>query len=398
MPTERLPRRATVAAVLFAVSVAGWVALVRGDPQLYWQQTDAIVYRDAGAAVLHGHPLYPVVFGPFRLPFTYPPFAGLLFAPFSAVPFGGWQAGLSALSIAAVLATAHASIRLAGRPGLPAAFLLGAVALWLEPVDMTLHFGQLNVVLLALVLIDVASDRPWSGVGVGLAAGIKLTPLIVVPYLWFTGRRRAAVVSAGTFLATVTIGVVILPRDASRFWLHQFLAPGDGPNRLVNQSLNGALLRFTGRPDGGTGMWLPVAAVILVGGLAVAATAGRRGRPLLGICVCGATGLLVSPVSWSHHWVYVIPALALVADRTWSRTARLAWAVTVVGLFGWWPTTGGPHPSGLLRLLPHDRNREFRWTWWQLILGDYYVLVTVIFLAGAATILARQRRRAEVES
>jgi alpha-1,2-mannosyltransferase len=392
VPTEPVPRRATLCAVVFAFSVAGWIALVRGDAQSYWHQTDAIVYRDAGLAVLHGHPLYPELFGPFQLPFTYPPVAGLVFAVFSGLPFGWWQAGLSGVSLVAALVAAHASMRLAGRRALPGALLLAAVALWLEPVDMTLHFGQINVVLLALVLVDVASDRRWSGIGVGLAAGIKLTPLIVVPYLWFTGRRRAAVVSAATFAGTVAVGGAVLPRDASRFWLHQFLAPGDRPNRLVNQSLNGALLRVLGRTDGSSGLWLAVAAVVLAGGLAVAVLAARRGQPLLGICLCGATGLLVSPVSWSHHWVYVIPVLALAADERWSRVARAAWAGTVVGLFAWWPSTQAPRPSGLLRLLPHDNNRELSWNWWQVILGDYYVLAALVFLAGAATMLQWQRR------
>jgi alpha-1,2-mannosyltransferase len=387
------PARQRLAVALFVISAVGWVSMVASDSQRYWRQTDAVVYRDAGAAVLHGQPLYSVLFGPFRLPFTYPPFAGLLFAPFSSLPFGIWQVALAVVSIVSLVIAAHASIQLAGGTGFPGALVLAAVALWLEPVGMALHFGQLNLPLLALVLVDLASDRGrFRGVGIGLAAGIKLTPLIFIPYLWLTGRRRTAVVGLLTFLATVLAGFAVLPHDAARYWWHQVAEPGDGPERLVNQSLNGALLRLTHHASGGTALWLAAAVFGGVVGLTVAVVAARRSSPLLGVCLCAATGLLVSPVSWSHHWVYVVPALALVADPHFSLRARISWGVAVVALFGWWPTTisaGGP--SGLLRLAPHDDGRELHWGWWQLTYGNYYVLAALVFVLGAALLFVRAR-------
>src|SRR5947208_7515106 len=121
-------------------------------PQVYWQQTDAQVYRDAGAAVLHHRDLYRLALGPARLPFTYPPFAALLFAAASPAPLAVWRLALAVASIACLLVSAWSAARLAGRANpMPVALTVAAVAMWLEPVDMTLHFGQINLVLLALV-------------------------------------------------------------------------------------------------------------------------------------------------------------------------------------------------------------------------------------------------------
>ena len=388
--------RPSVAAGLFAASVLGWVALIASDPARYWRQTDAIVYRDAGAAVWHGHQLYPVLFGPFHLPFTYPPFPALVFAPFSGLPFGAWQMGLAVVSLGCLLIAAHAAVRAAGGTSSTGAYVVAAVGLWLEPVIMTLHFGQLNLLLLALVLVDLSCHQGrWRGVGVGLAAGIKLTPLIFIPYLWFTGRRRAAAVAVGTFLATFLIGLSVLPHDAARYWWRQVVEPGDGPQRLVNQSLRGALLRVAHRESGDIVLWLSLAIAVGIVGLTAAVLATRRGLPLLGICLCATTGLLVSPVSWSHHWVYVVPVLALVFDQRLGARARALSGSALVVLFAWWPTSARG-PSGLLRLAPHDSGRELRWNALQLAYGDYYALAALGFVLAAAVLLARPSSRWQV--
>jgi len=131
-------------------------------------------------------------------PFTYTPFAALLFAGGSGASFATWQVGLAVLTIGLLPVVTYLSLGLAGRPaGLAraaAAFAIAAVGLWLEPVAMTLFFGQINLVLLALVVGDLAlPDRiKGKGIGIGLAAGIKLTPLIFIPYLLFTRRVKAA--------------------------------------------------------------------------------------------------------------------------------------------------------------------------------------------------------------
>src|ERR1700759_2589154 len=172
------------AVALFLLAVAGYALLVHASPQYYWEQTDTAVYRDGGIAVRNQPALlYALRLGPAQLPFTYTPFAALLFAAGGGAPFGPWQTGLTVLRIGLLPVVASLSLGLAGRAaGLAraaAAFTIAAVGLWLEPVARTLFFGQINLVLLALVVGDLAlPDRiDRESVGIGLAAGIKLTPL-----------------------------------------------------------------------------------------------------------------------------------------------------------------------------------------------------------------------------
>jgi alpha-1,2-mannosyltransferase len=456
------------AAGLFAASVAGWVALVASRPGTYWQQSDAVVYREAGVAVRHGAALYAQAFGAAHLPFTYPPFAALVFAAASPLSFPVWQLILAACGLCCLVLSAHAAVRLAaaggvepvggawpgrggaepvggGAPGcggvepgggaaepgwaggarsrrLGLALCVAAVGLWLEPIDLTLHFGQINLILMALVLVDLAApdSARYKGVATGIAAGLKLTPLIFLPYLLLTGRVRAAAVGAASFAGTVAVGFAVLGRDSAGYWGGQFAEPGDDPARLVNQSLNGLVLRLTRDGTGAHPVWIAAALAVGLTGLGAAVAA------VLGVCLCAATGLLVSPISWSHHWVYAVAGLALIlsglagrapgaigGDRRRSgrfaggRRARLsgllAAGAVLVGLFGWWPLRvaahGGVdpaiaiHPSGLLRLAPHDGGAELRWTWWQLVYGDGYVLAALAFVLASAGWLAATARR-----
>src|ERR1700728_1931034 len=303
---------------LFLLAVAGYALLVHASPQYYWKQIDTAVYRDGGLAARNQPAmLYALKLGAAKLPFTYTPFAALLFAAGSGAPFATWQAGLTVLTIALLPVVAYLSLGLAGRPaGLAraaAAFAIAAVGLWLEPVAMTLFFGQINLVLLALVVGDLALPEriTGKGIGIGLAAGIKLTPLIFIPYLLFTRRMRAAAVSALTFAVTVGLGFALLPHSSAVYWGGEFTRPGSKPFHLDNQSLNGVILRLSHAGPDAHAYWLVAAVVVGIGGLATSILASRRGHELLGLVACAATGLLVSPLTWSHHYVYVIPALAL---------------------------------------------------------------------------------------
>src|SRR4029077_11802972 len=299
---------------------------------------------------------------------------------------------------------------LAGRPAglarVAAAFAIAAVGLWLEPVAMTLFFGQINLVLLALVVGDLAlPDRiKGKGIGIGLAAGIKLTPLIFIPYLLFTRRVKAAVVSALTFAVTVGLGFALLPHASAVYWGGQFARPSKHFH-LDNQSLNGVILRLTHAGPDAHAYWLVAAGVVGIAGLATSILASRRGHELLGPVACAATGLLVSPVSWSHHYVYVVPALVLAAYGPRRLGYRILGAALVVGLFGWWPlpigNQGGYDPNaqllprGLLLLAPNRGNRatvEFTWRGLDLIVGNYYVLTLLVFIAATACALGAYPR------
>jgi alpha-1,2-mannosyltransferase len=185
-----------------------------------------------------------------KLPFIYRPFAALLFAPWSGASFATWQVRLAVLTIGLLPVVVYLSPGFAGRPaGLAraaAALTIAALGLWLELVAMTLFFGQINLVLLAVVGDLALPDRiKGKGIGIGLAAGIKLTPLILIPYLLFTRRVKAAAVSALTFAVTVGLGLALLPHASAVYGGGKFTRPGSKPFHLDNQSLNGVVLRFT---------------------------------------------------------------------------------------------------------------------------------------------------------
>src|ERR1700678_4220641 len=283
------------AIALFLLAVAGYALLVHAFPQYYWVHIDTAVYRDGGIAVRNQPAmLYALRLGPAKLPFIYPPFAALALAAVSGVSFATWQIGLAVLTIGLLPVVAYLSLGLAGRPaGLPraaAAFAIAAVGLWLEPVAMTLFFGQINLVLLALVVGDLAlPDRiRGKGIGIGLAAAIKLTPLIFIPYLLFTRRLRAAAVSALTFAVTVGLGFALLPHASAVYWGGQVFKPSKHFH-LSNQSLNGVILRLTHIGPHAHEYWLVAAVVVGVAGLTTAILASRRGHELLGMVACAAT-------------------------------------------------------------------------------------------------------------
>src|ERR1700734_4247759 len=275
------------AVALFLLAVAGYALLVHAFPQYYWTQIDTAVYRDGGVAERNQPTaLYALKLGAAKLPFTYTPFAALLFAAGSGASFGTWQVGLAVLTIGLLPVVAYLSLGLAGRPaGLAraaAAFAIAAVGLWLEPVAMTLFFGQINLVLLALVVGDLAlPDRiKGKGVGIGLAAAIKLTPLICVPYLLCTRRIKAAAVSALTFAITVGLGFGLLPHASAVYWGGQLFKPSK-LFHLSNQSLNGVILRLTRVGPHAHQYWLVAAVVVGIAGLATSIMASRRGPELL---------------------------------------------------------------------------------------------------------------------
>ncbi|GIG93395.1 glycosyltransferase 87 family protein [Plantactinospora endophytica] len=325
------------------------------------------------------------------LGFTYPPFAALLFQPL--VPVGLTVAvGLwTFASVLALVVAVRVTLRAVGVPARRRALatLAGAAgALPMFAVSGHLQVGQVGLFLMLLVLLDLTGDprRRWSGLGVGIAAGIKLTPLIFVVYLLVTGRFRAAGTAVAGFAATVALGFAWRPDDSVRFWtgaLFDTARVTADPRTILNQSLAGALARLTDSADPAA-LWVPVAALVAVLGIAVAAYCVRAGEHLLGVLACAMTGVLVSPVSWHHHWVWCVPALVLLVVRSWRGGSRpglvaagLIWLV-FVGSTSW--VLAGLHGWDL-----HFRG-------WGLLYSNLYVLVGLAALGYLAVRLWRSRR------
>jgi len=375
------------------------------------------VARDAPATLYHWQ------FQP-GMRFTYPPFAALLFAAIGRVPWvvlGAVMTAAGVLALGLAVWLTFGALGWAGRRRLGAAMAVTAIAFWSEPVQRALHWGQVDVLLMALVVWDVCQPgrRWWQGAGIGLAAGIKLVPLIFLPYLVLTGRWRQAAVCLATFAVTVTAGWAALPAASSQWWLGGvFLRAGRTGfvGFVANQSLLGMLSREAGGVAAATPWWLAAAALVGASGLAAAACWHRNGRPVLGWVTCALTGLLVSPVSWDHHWVWVAPVLAVLADaavragqhgvgqhgagqhgagqhRVW--WARAAWApmAAVVLLFAAWPVRWPPPPGlpwGLIWAAPHTPgvagdhlwDSEYHWHAIAWLTGSLYLLAGLTVLAG----------------
>jgi alpha-1,2-mannosyltransferase len=351
---------------------------------------DLHVYRMGGATVLHGGSrLYQVRFA--GLPFTYPPFAAVVFTGLAVVPWRMAVTGLTGASVVALPAALYLVLRLPGPSRMPAggpawkvALAVATAAIWLEPARATLGYGQVNILLAAAVLYDLSlpDTARCKGLLIGLCAGLKLTPAIFAVYLLITGRTRAAATAAVAFAGTLATGFAVLPASSAWFWAGRFATPGhvSPVQDPQNQSMAGALARAMHTADI-LPVWLPLAAAVAVAGLVLAAAASRGGDEALGFCLCAVTGLLVSPISWVHHWVIVIPAL-LIAGLTAGRAYRagnvaaavlVTAAITAAAMIGWIELAGQTPRSGWLALPA-----------WALVRSVSYVLIGLAVLVAGA--------------
>jgi alpha-1,2-mannosyltransferase len=332
-----------VAAIAIAAIVtAAIAATIPLGGSIWMLEIDFKVYDITASAVLNGVSPYDVATDNGFL-FIYPPFAALLFAPLVLtslhVGFVIWTfLSVLALEVATWLAMGLVERESATRR---AKYTLLATVIGLPTGALVMHFnvGQITVFLMLLVLIDLAR-RPgrFQGIGVGIAAGIKLIPLIFIVYFLLTRRFRAAAVSAASFLATVLIGFLVLPGASNAWWGGLVLDIGrmnaTGPAGAFNQSIHGVLGELPGLLSA-EWLWLALAIVVGIAGLTIATLASRRGMEAAGVMACAVTGLLVSPLSWPQHWVWLIPGLAL--WMWWARRQRSV--AHTVGVAALWLTS-----------------------------------------------------------
>ncbi|MBO0821759.1 MAG: DUF2029 domain-containing protein, partial [Nocardiopsaceae bacterium] len=352
----------------FSLVVASWwIYDAVGGTWAATHAVDLTVYRDGGLIVRHVAPYYnphyasPLYdwggYSALALKFTYTPFAAVAFALLSFLSGNTlltFSIFVNMLSVAAALWFTFGALGYRDwRRRLGATFTAGAVTFWLQPSVRTIYLGQVNLVLMAAIIWDMCQPgqgRWWKGFVTGIAAGIKLTPLIFVPYLLVTRKFREAAVTVAGFAFTIAVGFIVLPRDSTLWWLHGLFI-GDGTRAgfigwAGNQSLRAVITRFAGSVTAGQNPWLAAAAVAFVIGMAIAYYFERAGHRMVAILATALTGLLISPISWDHHWVWVAPGLAVAGHYifTYRRTARriARWlialsAVIIVIFFGPWP-------------------------------------------------------------
>jgi alpha-1,2-mannosyltransferase len=385
-PASRWAQVALVAVNLAAVA-AFLLSYSRHGVGFGPYRIDLGVYRLGGRTWLRGGDLYKqvLVIGGLRLPFTYPPIAAVVLAPLALLPMTAAGTVLTVGSIAlAAMVLGVFLRRLAGPAAEPvwAAGWLLPPALLLEPVRSTLAYGQVNIVLMALVTLDCLTAEPrWPrGALTGLAAAVKLTPAAFVLFFLLRRDYRAAATAGVSFAAASAAGFAFAWPDSVRYWTVAVFQPGrvGDPAHAANQCLQAVLARAGLPPHTAPGLavWLGLAALVAV----LTCRGMRRALAVSQDCVAlslnAFAALLISPMSWSHHWVWCVPALLTLADlgRRYRLGPAMAAAVCGLVIFAvapqWW--------------LGRFAGPELRWAAWQQALGNGYVIFAVIVLLLAA--------------
>jgi alpha-1,2-mannosyltransferase len=327
-----------IAAAAWLIALGAVAVVVRASlisaPQ--HRLLDLNVYRNGGLSVLHGAPLYAMR-SRAGLLFTYPPAAGVLAVGLGLLPWrGAGLAWIPMIYLPLAIAVWYGFKPLLARAGgyAPAvlAGLFGCCA-YLMPLRQEIHYGQVDILLVALCVLDCAVDRPrWPrGALIGLATAIKLVPGVFIVYLLITGRRKAAAVATLTFAALSGLAWVISPRDSAQYWSSAiFNSRRLGPNmQAANQSLRGMILRVFSPAAAPPAVWLTVALLVGLAGFWIARRVQRGGHEMAGIAVTGLLAALLSPVAWIHHFCWIVLALGVIVGD--GRSPRRVATAGVIG-------------------------------------------------------------------
>jgi alpha-1,2-mannosyltransferase len=361
----------TLASVVVAVLWTRWGGTGKG----IWVDLD--VYIRGAEALLHHEQLYSVsVHG---LPFTYSPFAALLFVPFQLLGNIDARWVLTAASIGSyVLVVIVCARRL--RMNLAYAAIIGMAGLTFEPLFRNILLGQINLLLLALIVVDCfLIPARYRGILIGIAAGIKVLPGAFILYLLLKREWGAALRCAASFAASVAIGAMLAPRDSWLFWSGGFMKLSRfGAAAVIggdNQSLNGEFMRLSHDLTPSPILTLVLILGIMTLGLVAAKHQIKSGNDVAGLVCIAFASLLASPISWTHHWVWVVPLVLVTVSKRWW---IMSWTVGIVFLIGpMWH-------------VPQGHYAELNHYWWQAILCASYILVGTGILVRFLLIAQRE--------
>lgn len=342
---------------------------------------DLGIYRQAINWWLDGHDLYSFL-KPDKtqvaLGFTYPPFGALVLVPFAVL---GWIPAIvlySVITIGAVLVTTYWLLAPVAREkgwSLPFALVLALTVISaLEPIRENYTFGQINMVLVLLILADLLVLLPrrsrWAGVLIGLAAAIKLTPAIFIVYLLISRRYRAGLTAIASAAAASLLALAIAPRASWDYWTDA-LWHGQGLGNAAytfNQSYYGMLARLSAPHTPNSLLWGALVLLTLGYGLWRARRAALAGDEVVGLTLTGIVGCLISPITWVHHIYWFVPALIVLAARSRAH----AWFAGLIAV-----TVGLGMVSWFEQGLPHD-------PWGKglsgFVIGNWYLLLMVALL------------------
>jgi alpha-1,2-mannosyltransferase len=384
---------------LAAVAWAGWRLLGHVTYRI-----DVDVYRMGGRAWLDGKPLYAdgAMFetrAGLELPFTYPPLAAVAFAPFALLSLPAAGAAITVttfvlLIVSVVIVLTRLDIwptsSITTEPAWLrrcwlAAALVAPSVVYLEPIRANFDFGQINVVLMTLVIADCVPHRtPWPrGILLGIAIALKLTPAVFLLYFLLRRDTRALIVTASATVVATLAGFAFAWRDSWEYWTDTVRNTDRiGTATLnTNQNIAGALARLGLGEGERFVLWTLACFAVLGLTIWAARRALRAGEPVLALICVAMFGLAVSPVSWSHHWVWVLPTVIVCAVLGWRHRNVALGIVTAAGvaLMVWTPIT----------LMPE--HRETTASLWRQLVGGSYLWWALAVIAVAGTLAARQK-------
>ena len=375
--------------VIGVLACAVIVALGAWAYGLFDGMIDLRVYRMGGSVLLDRQSLYDAQLPGSGLPFTYPPFAAIAMLPLAAVPWAVALVVWTTISVLCIAAIWRASLPTSAWAYFPerrrilVLVALTAASLLLEPVWQTIQFGQINLLLTAMILLDLV--RPvgakWRGFWVGVAIGVKLTPLPFLAFLLITKQWRAFRNAVLGLLATMAIGFAVVPNQSWEYWTVVIRNANrvGGLAYTANQSFMGFLSRLGDEASWVKPVWFLLSAIFGVAVLWLARRFWLADERVTAISVMALAVLYASPVSWSHHWVWIIPlgvSLIRAVNRVWGLNPAVVTGVLWYGLFVlrsiWW--------------VPYRDGRELSWTFWQSIPGNSHLILGMLaFLLLAYT-------------
>ena len=422
----------------FAVAFGGWLIYLAIHPENWTlNMIDLSVYRSGGLIVrevpkqgsklyynahLSPSPLYGWTrSGKDSLQFTYTPFAAVAFALISFMSMGTATPVDTVVNFLALMAAIWFTLGglgyRSGRVKVGAVLLGTAAAIWTEPVFRDIYLGQINLILMAAILWDLCQpdSRKNKGFLTGVAAGIKLVPLIYIPYLLAIRKfRQAAMVCAGAAF-TLIVGFAVLPKDSTKYWFGGLFYQGGRTGFtgwLGNQSLDGIITRLSGSINGAKPVYAVAGLIVLVAGIYAAMLLYRAGHLLPAILVTELTGDLISPISWDHHWVWIAPAITVAGHYAWQawqkNSKKIAYAcaataAAILAIFAAWPgalwgermNNSQTFYLGIIWDPPNSNPfqtyykygdqpwyAEYHWHGFQLLTGNAYVLAGLAALLG----------------
>ena len=379
--SRRLSRAALEFLPPFAVALLILPFIIQYGRLIPWQPStiDLQVYVYAVKDMLAGKDIFATTTPFWNLYFIYPPIAAILMTPLAFGPYALWQV----VWTGGLVWAQQSVLKRCGAPrGWKLGFIGIAVLLAVEPIRTTLGYGQVNTILMALVIADLLPDAPGErrripqGTLIGLAAAIKLTPALFVIFAFLIGRTRVAITAMISFAVFTGIGAILLFRETLVFF--GGLSGGDtrtaSPLYTGNQSLLGVFFRLGDSSRVTALVGLAVSVVLAVLGCLVAAHWWRHDEKVFAVAIVGLTTCLASPLSWTHHYAWILPLGMAVLSPGVPRWARYLGGFWVV-----WVCVCLP-----LAVLPYGGGRERQFDFLQQLVANLGPIIGVILVVGLA--------------